>query len=308
MNFQFVNSKGLFADYQAFGVISHHALGLLRQYHQDPNCLPEHKKTLDLAMPLFDALPDGKSHVSFKKNDLPNPTLSPSTVCAPYGYGYMGGKVILHVSNFVSKSNVYTHQSPMSDHPDRWGWAECVVLAKLAPKIQDIITSQKWEINFNGNALASGKKYLKKFQAGEFSVLIKDTALNLSEVNACGLYSPGSKGYLNEKGGYSPLGGARLFESAEAARRTKKSRSLNDAVVVHIRAQLTKVEPDQTITGSLGDLQDAIALVERKNIMQALESATAEQLQERLKLLEQKLAEKGEVVAPSAPVDKPRRM
>lgn len=298
-DFLVINAKGLFSNHLTSEmVITTHAVQLIEKSLMEQQTSKNDAKVKEF-LALVKKLPIEKKHFQAQKNDgvWPNgyePALH-LTRANIYGNMHTDAYCFFSPGNFVTASNSYAWASVANPTHDvtKWGVHEALALQKLIPAVQDYAASVGLSITLSKSPAPA--KIVKRFDSGEWRIQIKNPALDLGQVDACVLYvpHPQSPGYLDARGNLSPLAGARLFESAGSAARTKSSRGLTDAIIVHVRASLTKIDPDQNIAtnANVAPLQEAIALIEKQELEKALEGASVEQLKKRLGELEQKYGE-----------------
>ena len=150
-------------------------------------------------------------------------------------------------------------------------------------------------------AFLTNRKDVAKTNLKNYSKLISKKAnLNIFEYDPLSrlvtsdaylIYHPGCNGYLNDKGSFTPLSGARLFESAVQAERTATSRRIKDSVViVESKISLTAITNQIPIPSSgTGDLGQGIADLEKKTIMDNLNKVTMEDLEKQIEVLKPKI-------------------
>lgn len=223
---------------------------------------------------LMDKLPNGSSWF--------NPLLAGDSENKTLKYAHVTSKSIVNLESFVTNSPDYDQYPEAS----KFGWDEATEILKVSKTVEKVIKAQNMLVTFDTKTLKRAKALKDKKENGEIIFKEIDTVAQFAEVEACVLYVPNS-GYLDGRGGFGPLGSARLFETQGTAATTRSSRSLRNAVVVNVKASLTGMANNNPqVSGDLTQLNEAIAYVERKRLMEALESASKEQLLERLKKLD----------------------
>lgn len=117
------------------------------------------------------------------------------------------------------------------------------------------------------------------------------------------IYNPHSNGYLNDKGHYVPMSGARLFESAVQAERTSKARGItNNVVIVESKISLTCITNQFPLPScGIGELGQGIADLERKTILENLNKVTMEDLLNQIEILKSKVKDDSTVEAEDIP-------
>ena len=297
MKFNIVNAKGLFSSPELHDLLSEHAFGLMKEKFAEWSTRADvDKKTVAKvkeALELIELLPTAERFFYYRKNDLPGLNFTPPQKYS-YGHGYGSGNALarcyVDVGSFNTKSEGASRSGDFANGDALLKTLDvCVKLSAFQSVLEDF--AKDLEISLETSKLKRCKTLQKRFNSGEYTIKDFDPSIELGQVNACVIFVPGhngSGGYLDGRAGYSPLAGARLFESAGSARTTIRSRHLQNAVVLHIKAQLVGIDPDQgPVSGNNEELLSAIARIERLNLEKALEDASVEQLKERLARYEQ---------------------
>jgi len=169
---------------------------------------------------------------------------------------------------------------------------------KLYIELMDFITNIPDLIK---KALKSYSKMASK--KGNLIISEYDPLSRLVSSTAYLIYNPTSNGYLNYKGNYVPMSGARLFESAVEAERTSKARGItNDVVIVESKISLTCITNQIPLPSSgIGELGQGIADLERKTILENLNKVTMEDLLNQIEILKSKVKEDNAVETEEIP-------
>ena len=291
------NPKGMFGNPYKSMIVSQHGFSVMKDtFNDESNPITKklnktQKEKLSKAFALMEDLSVGTHYVTLFKNDAPNLVKTPPQ---PYSWdhGYGAKRVacleITSLGNFSSTSGSLEQDDLNISREEFWSH-----LSEQAPLAQYSSTlalfAKQCEVSFSEGPLKTLKKALKAFEDGEYTFKDIDLATELGEVEACVVFLPARHqkdvgGYLDGKGGTSPLSGARLFESQGAALRTINAQRRRDAVILKIKAQLVEVQEEigSSDFERTRYLREAISRIEKKNIEQALENATIEQLQKRL--------------------------
>lgn len=283
MPFHIVNEKKMFGTIGYSMLITDYAIEVLQQSVQEQwaslNAKDQTKWTA-----AFESLKGCNPisvWMSYDKNDQPN-LKEKNQYSAYYGSGTTKGRGFINISGFSSKS---PDNKNFPEDLTKWGWSEMEGLTPYATLISRWIQTHDLKITFNAALCKRAKVLREKFENNEYQKVVYDATESLAEVNACVVFM--GDGYLDGRGYSSPLAGARLFESSGSAYTTIRSRRLRNAVVVHVKTSLLHLDPDSTPQqGSFDKLSAAIALQERKHLQAALETASRDQLIERLQALD----------------------
>lgn len=296
MSFHIVNEKKTFGNLQHAGLLTEHALSVLKasvQAKWDTLSIKEQSKWAD-ALNALDACKPVEAWSTWNKNDQPNPKYQ-----SYYGPGLMASKGIVDIGSFTSKS---PDNSSFPADIAQWGLEQASAVAPFVSLIEQWIGQEDLKITFNASVATRAKKMKERFGSGEYTQVFFDATESLAEVDACVVFlsNKNGGGYLDGRGGVSPLAGARLFESSGSAYTTIRSRRLHNAAVVHVKTSLLHLDPNSLKNQTFGNfdgLTAAIALQEKKRLEGALEAASVEQLRARLHALEDSVganAESGE--------------
>jgi len=277
MTFQVLNDKNMFAAFEFTEIMTLTAIKLLK------DTVTANAKTLSekdaLAWKdvwsIMDTLPRRRCSFMGLTNDFNNHS------------GYTENCiVIINPKRFVSHAQ-NNEKIPVTI--EDWGLDAAIKLNTHSKMIEKFIAKHNLLITYKNNTKRA-TEIKRRLDSGEYKMEAYDPIANLAEVEACVVYVPvrkGGGGYLNSKGGLGPLGGARLFESSGAAYTTIRSQRISSAAVVHIGTQVLRLDEKSTLEKGFDNLQEAMSIVERKRIEQALNQASHEQLLERLAQFEQ---------------------
>lgn len=286
MTFQLLNEKKMFASFETNAIMTVRAWKVLKDKmleYQDILTLQE-KSAWNEVWAIVATLPRQKMHLSGKVGDFNTPVLygHPDNKCA---YGNDLCTVIVNPKRFVSRAQ---NNDNVPSDIQKWGLDAASGLIPYIRMIEKFIATHNLPITFTSSVAKRASDIKKRLETGDYLIQAYDPIANLAEVEACVVFIAGKTGgYLNNRGGWGPLGGARLFESSGAAYTTIRSQGISSAAVVHIGTQVLRVDEKSSLDGDFQNLQEAMSIVERKRIQQALDDATHEQLLERLAHFEQ---------------------
>ena len=217
------------------------------------------------------------------KNDLAPGELSCGPVAPdrPYGYARRPARCWLSVGKFIGKSSSNPPEAAGCT-PEALGW----IAAEAIFKREAEFSSLAKRLGIAQPDVYGAKGIVKKSAA--WTIEERSPFERLASAESFAIYLPQSRGFLNDKGSSAPLGGARLFESAEAASRTITSRQLasSGAVVAAVSARVVGLDPVRAVTVDLGPLTGALAHEEARQLREALGAASIEILRQRLAELE----------------------
>ena len=281
--YRFVDEKGFIARPLYGAVILERELNVLKKYVEETSALPQKdQKALKRAIELFEKM----DLVSFPKLDY-HQTYEVNTNFSRPSVGKGNApdaRAILSLDRFTtSQADPHKHYPPSQSH---WNWEHCPELLSLQRPLlkafESIIlqegTMRAPEVSFK--MLKRADKWYHQLTQGQIIHQEFDPTKELVRAECFAIYVGGSSGgFLDGRGQFAPLGGARLFESQASAEKTISSRGLLNAAVVCIKAQMTGLAPDQTIQGDIRSLKEAIASVEKEQLLKALDMATEEELQ-----------------------------
>ena len=300
MSFIVKNSKGMFAGYYSYALVSQHGFKVMKEVFADetnPIMLKMSKgqKTkLQEAFVLMERLPVSNHCMYFMKNDCPN-LVKKTQRNYSWDHGYGVGRIdclsVVGLENFTSSSGIsHKKNDGMSAHAFVGHVEEQRKIANYVAALSSF--AKACEVGLMEAPLKSLKKISKAFDDGEYDIKDVDLVAEMGEVEASVVFMSEwgeNGGYLNYKGGLSPLGGARLFESEGAAKRTISAQRLKNAIIVKVKTQIMEVQSEigNNNNNRTQNLREAIARVEKKNIHKALEAASIEQIKARLDKYEQ---------------------
>lgn len=288
MTFQLLNDKSMFAVFEPTEIMTLSAIKVLKEtVTANATTLSEKDKLAwKDVWSIMAALPrENCSLVGFTDDFKRSQSIGPKD--SHRAYGTDNCVVIINPKRFVSRAQ---NNEKIPTGIEDWGLDAAIKLGAHSKMIEKFIAEHNLHITYKSNTSKRANEIKKRFDAGDYKIEAYDPIANLAEVEACVVYVPGRKGgggYLNNKGGWGPLGGARLFESSGAAYTTIRSQRISSAAVVHIGTQVLRLDEKSTLEKGFDNLQEAMSIVERKRIEQALNQASHEQLLERLAQFEQ---------------------
>lgn len=289
MAFQLLNEKNMFASFEFTQIMTVPALKLLTEtVNKNSTDLSEKDRVAwKNIWSLFAKLPRHKTYIMGSTGDFnkPNPVGPKEN---RQSFGSETCLVIVNPKRFVSRAQ---DNNKIPNDIQQWGLGTAIELSQYSRMIEKFIATHDLPITYYSNTPKRSNEIKKRLESGEYKMEAYDRIANLAEVEACVVYVAGRNengGYLNSKGGWGPLGGARLFESSGAAYTTIRSQRIASAAVVHIGTQVLRLDEKSTMEKGFANLQEAMSIVERKRIEQALNQASYEQLLERLAQFEQK--------------------
>lgn len=288
MTFQVLNDKNMFARFEFSSVMSVHGFTSLKNHvaqHWDQMSAKE-QKAWNAVWDIATQLPQRKMHSMGLTGDFAAPTVlgHPSKRQA---YATAACLCIINPKRFVSRAQ---NNQAYPSNSEKWGLDAAIDLSPYNRMIEKFIATHDLPLTFNSNVTKRAVDIKKRLDGGEYKIQAYDPIANLAEVEACVIFvrgHNGAGGYLNHRGGWGPLGGARLFESSGAAYTTIRSQGISSAAVVHIGTQVLRLDEQSTMDEGFENLQEAMGIVERKRIQKALDEATHEQLLEKLVKFEQ---------------------
>ena len=197
----------------------------------------------------------------------------------------------LVLAHFMSESITFqprSHAATIFTHdPSSWGWEAAARLMAHEKLIKTHAAQCRATVRMN--VLRNAAKHHDELTCGSVYVRFPDTAADLAQHKSYAVYSPSAGGYANVQWTFGSLAGARLFESAETAQRAAERARHNNLLQV--------VELDMTITRAVSQvgapngaqkhpIEEALVLIQRRQLEQALEQADVAALRARLTQLE----------------------
>ena len=287
-DFRFVNTKGLIAHPTWTPVLTQNAVDVIKSKLAIWDPADKRLAKWNEIVGLLEQFPLAKYHGGqFNAKD----DIAPGSAKGNWQNPTIPTRMMVDVTTFKTSSAAdYSAAKDAPSNPEQWGWQPASALAKMSTQLGEMIKALDVRITLSMDPFKRGQGLAKKFNT-EFNIKSNDPTADLAEVEAFVLYIPSSSGvpgFLDGRANVSPLSGARMFESAASAATTRRSRGLTDAVVVGVHARLTRIAPDQDLrsTPGMDPLREALAFNDRRDIEEALEQATIEQLKARLALLE----------------------
>ena len=178
--------------------------------------------------------------------------------------------------------------TPFTTNPDTWGWIQAQELLAHEKLIKAHAAACGATIQFN--VLKAAVRNHVALTEGTMVLRVPDTAVDLACSKSYAIYSPEAGGYANPQWVYGTLAGARLFESPEVANTNAKKRSgcSNGTQVVEVDMSISRVVNNigpQAINAK-HPIDEALVVIHRRQIEDALKEADVEALRRRLAELE----------------------
>ena len=284
--YRFVDTKGFIARPQYGAVISEKELVRLKEFVHNPENGDhanvsqkdlEATKEAILLLEQLDMVPMSYIHYH-QTHELNGNWLYPDLEKTPC-------RAVLEIDRFTTAQGQLPEHFPQ--HERQWGWEQGVALLPLQKSLVKVLnemvvkSGKMRKIEFSEKILKRVEKHYTQLQQGVMTHQVFDPKVDLVQADAFAIYIGGKNaGFLDGRDGTAPLAGARLFESQASAEKTIQSRGLQNVAVVCIKAQMTGLAPNQKIQGDISELKEAIASVEKKQIMDALNMASSEQLEQ----------------------------
>lgn len=194
----------------------------------------------------------------------------------------MSGFYCLGLGSF-SKNQNYTSWDPKNpktvDEAREW----LRLASAIAPNIKQLAEfAQLHQVAFHENVLAASLRIHKKLANNSLSFKMRsDTSLD--HATSFVIFQPSSdksrpSGYINSFGGAGVFSAAKMFETSGAAAAYLKQRSLEKScMVVEVETQIKRVDfnPGNVFSE---ELTTCFANLERKQLMDALEKSSTEEL------------------------------
>jgi hypothetical protein len=289
-----VNTKGLFASASPFFIITIDELQKLREKAADPATPKTTAALLDTFVKRASALPkireardplEGTSAWQHKGDNDGHGWYQPLSFGAkpPTAQDYWRHALPTHVQTMDDAG--WTGLAALFDRSTK------LPLFKKAlgddPRFSRLC--QRLEVTFV-TAL------VRRINKAEVSIVLQDTWSRLGKTETCLVYGRSHayggresvEGYVNSKGNFGDLAGARLFESPAAARRAGSVNFSNNDSLLIVRAELVIKEvitDDLSKVSSMTELQEAIAILEREQLQKALARADEQELMAQLEVL-----------------------
>ena len=181
--------------------------------------------------------------------------------------------------------------TPFTAQANTWGWKEASVLhahADLIKKHAALCTQQPY---IDLSALAAAARRYDQLCSGAISVREPDVEHDVATGVSYAIYSPEMGGYATPQWSFGPLASARLFESIESLKKnegTQRHARIMGLQVVQVDLAIAQVTetlgpPNTDVDNAMSD---ALALVQRRALEQALHMADVDALRRRLSELE----------------------
>jgi len=292
MVYKFKNEKGFFADPVFVAVISDERLQKLHESWNQKKSAEDFKeskesKNIEGALSILNTLPRmPQDKTTCDCDDLFMDDQMRRYGQKPSGEFYV--RTIIGMTAFRTASSGYGYHRVDNQNFD---WDK---MSDLLPFLNDF---NKFAIATSvANVQSRHKEIIKKsfvkkmaglldkMKTGDLSVKEEEPAKDLVAADCFAIYIGGnSPGFLDGRGNTSPsIAGARLFESEASAKTTVRSRSLRDAAVVTVKAQMMGVVPGEIVTSKMEPLQIAIADMQKKALLEAIGLASESELEDAL--------------------------
>lgn len=169
------------------------------------------------------------------------------------------------------RQNYYPdHYLDITSHPNHWGWPTAQNLVAQAPILRTI--AKQLDCNLKFTPIKKAAEWYSKWGT-ELSVREPDALSDVGRTSGFASYIEGS-GYIDAQGCPNTLSKARLFPNADEARKVDSK-----AIAVEIEIGVKHV-CDST---SDQRLIEAVDLLQKERLQEALEKAQIEVLRQRLK-------------------------
>jgi hypothetical protein len=246
------NAKGLVAVPTQKLVITDHALGVLKNSVASIDD-EQNRSQVERLLELLDNLPNvgctQDSDLLAGSNDFKRRL---ATGAQTVGMS----RCVLVPGPFMGSRDLYSKNFEVSATAQGLGWEH-------AEEILELARQQRQHLNSIGiTVLPRGLKSAMKALASLAELNISgDRLCDLVEGKTYAIYRSESNGYIDDKGMPRPLSSARLFPSAEAARRTAKAQKIDDAVIVEASIQVREIttvinnKPGSQLHSALAELQ-----------------------------------------------------
>ena len=181
----------------------------------------------------------------------------------------------------------------------RFGLDVCKRIARSKALLINVAaaTGLQADQTWNISAVTKAVKLADNIANGVWTVRDNDPVADMAQADAFAVYLAGKKGFLTKQRIAGPLGGAVLYESAQAAVKSAKATAgVDDFVVVAVNARATRVVDVSNSWTATDDLKGAISLNERDALVASLAQLDARDLLKRIALLEDAVRAQGGVV------------
>lgn len=262
MELTIVNEKGLFASVNKIALITENGLQYLKNWQSTAELSPVLAKKYDDLIKILESFEVQEVYMEAGKNDT------------------LPGQVFLNGQ----------------PTPQSLGWESISKLLKLRQFYHEVINTHELGCSYTPFEYAGTLEKRSK----SWSIKVDDIVRRLGNTKSFAIYDTAASGYLNDKGYFLPLSGARMFESAESARRTCRSRNLSDVVIVEVELSVSQVV-DTLNSNNLGDFYEVISAVEGDRLRKSLEKAHLDDLLEKVEKIRVEHPELFEKKAPASP-------
>jgi len=291
MKFHLKNSAGLFGRVEANPLMSTFGLRFAQNALLNPSdalkITEKDRHFLKEMLDTIETLPKGRIFGRLRENDGENMTFNEHE--KKYGKNeYSEFYFLPSNAGFSATSDI--RQNPGSCHTvhlDIPVFVDAIEKASLIKKHALLeLFADHMNIFIGLSGVTSALRTSKKIKSGEYRISEINPEIEFGQSDsACMIFiaNKDGGGYLSAKDTYVAIGAARLFESQGAAERAIKTKRLTGrAVVVRTKVELQQVIPRDDFKGDISRALASIAMIEKKNLLDALEGATIEQLKERL--------------------------
>ena len=166
----------------------------------------------------------------------------------------------------------------VSINPNSWGWEEVLSLRPHKKVLEDLCA--ELEISFNTTLLQRTANIKNLMEKGTVKVRVPNSVADMGR--ACGFVVYSNNGYIDPKFNTSTIEKAWVFGSERLAQMAINRYGWNDGIIVEVEVSLKRVlgaAPD-------GQLNEALASLQKERLKEALEHMEIDALRERLAQLE----------------------
>lgn len=294
MNVQIQNPKGLFYQLTLKPVVSEAALRVMQSERSMPQRFAVNGPIHDLLsrlLPLIEALPVMRACMI---RVSPLEAQDPAFVFSHHGYDHEDpSSVNTAVGELPARVwvNPATPKGASSRHtfevagltPTDLGWGAAEKLAPHEDDLRTLLLAFDFAYSRYEQRVSSAKGLARR--AKDWTLFVPEDEKLFARCETFAIYNLESQGFLNDKGRYVPLGGARTFETAIQAARTVTARKLSNVVVMRLKTQVMAVDPVLPVPGDMGNMGAALAALEGEVLRETLRRAKEEELLAQLEVL-----------------------
>lgn len=283
--FRLKNAKGLFVSLTPWAIVSVATVEGLRA-EVLPTFSGPQLREFELALEAVESLPKLSQHLDFTKFDQGFDLAKRADFLAAQkngGYAWHGDSVLAYGWFSPESPKGASGAGYPCSNAKEAGWLSIGKVASRIGAINEMLgragADPIYNFRYRGAKTAAKRAKEVIFERVEAA---RDFGAAEAWLLFCG--GPGA-GFMDSKGCFGPMARARSFESPAAAARTAKSRNLGIWKVVRVKMELSGVESfpgDQTDDALAG----ALAGRESEALRKALETASEEDLKERLGQIE----------------------